>query len=77
MKSMETSTVFLCQATRLQLEKSRVDIKDGVYICDQERLERVEREIVELRQLVIDSQAVIEINPLHDNSSVKVRLLFA
>lgn len=77
---METSTVFLCQATtRLQLEKSRVDKEDGVDICAQERLARVERDIVELRQIVIDSpyQATIESHPLHDNSSLKVILLFA
>jgi hypothetical protein len=47
---METSTVFLCQATSLLLEKSRVHKEEGVDICAQERLARVEREIVELRQ---------------------------
>ena len=76
---METSAVFLCQATRLQLEKSRVDKEDGLDICAQERLARVEREIVELKQIVIDShyQATIESNPLLDNSSLKVILFFA
>jgi hypothetical protein len=79
MKSMQTSAVFLCQATRLQLEKSRADKEDGLDICAQERLARVEREIVELKQIVIDSnyQATIESNPLRDNSSLKVILLFA
>ncbi|XP_066375106.1 uncharacterized protein [Miscanthus floridulus] len=73
MKNMETSAVFLCQATRLQLEKLRVDKEDGLDICAQERLARVEREIVELKQIVIDShyQATIESNPLRDNSSLK------
>ncbi|KAG0549726.1 hypothetical protein BDA96_01G279400 [Sorghum bicolor] len=73
LKDMETSTLFLCQATRLQLENSRVDKEDGLDICAQERLARVEHEIVELRQIVIDShyQATIESNPLRDNSSLK------
>jgi hypothetical protein len=78
MKNMETSVVFLCEATRLQMEKPRMDKQDGLDICAQERLARVEREIVELRQIVIDShyQATIQSNLLHDNSSLKVRLSF-
>ncbi|NP_001132235.1 uncharacterized LOC100193670 [Zea mays] len=73
MKNMETSVVFLCEATRLQMEKPRMDKQDGLDICAQERLARVEREIVELRQIVIDShyQATIQSNLLHDNSSLK------
>ncbi|KAJ1269744.1 hypothetical protein BS78_06G000700 [Paspalum vaginatum] len=74
MKNMETSTVFLCQSTELQPERSRMDKKDGLDIFAQERLAQLERDIVELKRIVMASQyqEKIEINSLHDNSSVKI-----
>ncbi|CAL5034210.1 unnamed protein product [Urochloa decumbens] len=57
MKNMETPTVFLFQSTKLQLEKPTVDKKDGEGICDQRRWAQMEREIVELRQILMASQS--------------------
>ncbi|CAL5036204.1 unnamed protein product [Urochloa decumbens] len=57
MKNMETPTVFLFQSTKLQLEKPSVDKKDGEGICDQRRWAQMEREIVELRQILMASQS--------------------
>ncbi|XP_034602389.1 uncharacterized protein [Setaria viridis] len=56
MKNMETPTVFLCQSTKLQLQKPTVDKKDGEDICDQGRFAQLEREVAELRQILMASQ---------------------
>jgi hypothetical protein len=74
MKNMETPTIFLYQSTKFQLEKPRLEKKDGEDICAQGRLARVEHEVAELRQLFMSSrnQVEIESSPHHDNSSVKL-----
>jgi len=67
MKNMETPTISLYQSTKLQPEKPRMEKKDGEDICAQGRLERVEHEVAELKQLFIASQNNVEIH-----SSVKL-----
>jgi len=87
---MEMPTVFMFTSSKLQPEKLRVenennllvdhlDKTDDVDSCTKQRLASVEREVVELRQAVIASQSQpkVESIPCHNNSSVKVMLLFA
>jgi hypothetical protein len=85
---MEMPTVFIFTSSKLQPEKlenennllvDHLDKTDDVDSCTKQRLARVEREVVELRQAVIASQSQpkVESIPCHNNSSVKVILLFA
>ncbi|KAL6863787.1 hypothetical protein ACP4OV_016690 [Aristida adscensionis] len=70
MKNMEMPTVCLCPSTRLQPEKWREGNENKLFL---ERLARVEREIVELGQIlrVSRSQPKIEHNWPQDISSAK------
>jgi len=85
---MEMPTVFIFTSSKLQPEKlenennllvDHLDKTDDVDSCTKQRLAKVEREVVELRQAVIASQSQpkVESIPCHNNSSVKVILLFA
>jgi len=85
---MEIPTVFIFTSSKLQPEKlenennllvDHLDKTDDVDSCTKQRLAKVEREVVELRQAVIASQSQpkVESIPCHNNSSVKVILLFA
>jgi hypothetical protein len=87
---MEMPTIFLFTSSKLQPEKLRVENDnnllvdhlekmDDVDICAKQRLARVEREVMELRQTVIayQAQAKVESIPRNNISSVKVILLFA
>jgi hypothetical protein len=87
---MEMPTVFMFTSSKLQPGKLRMenennllvdhlDKTDDVDICTKQRLARVEREVLELREAVIASQSQpkVESIPCHNSSSVKVILLFA
>ncbi|KAJ1269745.1 hypothetical protein BS78_06G000800 [Paspalum vaginatum] len=66
--NMEMPTLLLFSSTKLQPEKLQ-------HILIQERLTRAEREIVELKQVIIasQSQAKMESIPRHDHLSMKGR----
>ncbi|KAL6653241.1 hypothetical protein ACP70R_012166 [Stipagrostis hirtigluma subsp. patula] len=82
-RNMEMPTEYLCPSTKLQPEKFTVENENNlllehfdktVYgICAKERLARVEREIVELRQIVRASPSLEkrENNQRHDLSALK------
>jgi hypothetical protein len=73
MKNMEAPTVFLCQSTKLQQQKPTVDKKDGEDICDQGRFAQLEREVAELRQIVMASQNQVKRGSSpHDDNLVKL-----
>jgi hypothetical protein len=78
---MEMPTVFIFTSSKLQPEKleNENNLLVDLDSCTKQRLARVEREVVELRQAVIASQSQpkVESIPCHNNSSVKVILLFA
>lgn len=73
---MDMPTVFLFSSTKLQQEKLRVEnennlLFDHLYkkndadICAKQRLARVERELVELRQAVVASQSQAKVESVH------------